>query len=104
MRAALAADDLTPSDTLGRLAQDRTPTVRRLAGGNPSTPAEALSRLGRGDDVETLAAVAGNPGAPYDVQVEALRRLEMLPDEEDLLTEEMMRQVEEESRRLRGGG
>lgn len=77
--------------------------MRRLAAGNPSTPAEALSRLGRSDDVETLAAVAGNLGAPHDVQVEALRRLEVLRDEEHLLTEEMMRQVEEESRRLRGG-
>lgn len=90
VRAALAAEPLTPPDILERLAGDRALSVRQAAAGNPSTPADALRPLLNTDNLDLLLAVGTNSGAPLDVRAAAMRRYETIVDEPRLLPDEML--------------
>lgn len=104
MRAAVASDGATPVEVLVSLARDKSVLVRRALATNESAPDEALRRLGVDGDELVLAGVARNRSASHDVQVEALRRLEERLGEERLLSDEEIRRIEEETRRIRQSG
>lgn len=100
MRRAVASDTGTPADILGRLANDKSVEVRRAAAGNPTTPHDALERLARSEDLATLDALAKNRGAG-DVARDARHRVEAILGEPRLLSDDEIRRIEEQTRRLR---
>lgn len=57
----MAADRDTPLATLGELATDRSPKVRRAVAGNPSAPVEVLDSLVNDEKWAVRFAVAENP-------------------------------------------
>lgn len=70
-RAVVAANPVTPVETLEMLAGDDSDSVLCALTGNPSTPPAVLEALARHRSVQVVAAVALSPHSPKQV----LRRL-----------------------------
>jgi HEAT repeat protein len=60
VRAGVAENPNTPIKLLEKLAEDKSPYVRRLVAGNPSTPIKLLEELAMDEDEDVRRGVAGN--------------------------------------------